>query len=219
VFPAPTGWKHQLPIIQAPTCITENKSSPLHHPATLFSLAATRWKLQLPVFKHPLEPLRTTVLPSTSQPPSNINLRNLNSLQRNKAIQWLTSLVVVLLHCSTLSASVSSALPLHFLFFSIYTLCTMSSSCNLPLLCISTPVLYLLAHTSIFLHSDHNNSKINGNSNLISSRHCVLIVSVHLVHAMCAHVLHLSSALADTHGNSSASLALFPCVQHHWVFC
>jgi hypothetical protein len=42
---------------------------------------------------------------------------------------------------------------------------------------------------------------------------------VHLVHAMCAHVLHLSSALADTHGNSSASLALFPCVQHHWVFC
>jgi hypothetical protein len=141
---------------------------------------------QLPVFKHRLEPLRTTVLPSTSQPPSNINLRNLNSLQRNKVIQWLTSLVVVLLHCSTLSASVSSAPTLHFLFFSIYTLCTMSLSCNLPLLFISTPVLCLLAHTSIFLHNDHKNSNNNGNHNLISSLHCVLIVSVHLVHAMCA---------------------------------
>jgi hypothetical protein len=199
----------------------------LHHPATLVSLAATRWKLQLPVFKHPLEPLRTTVLPSTSQPPYNINLRNLNSLQRNKVIQWLTSLVAVLLHCSTLSASVSSAPSLHFLFFSIYTLCIMSLSCNLPLLCISTPVLCLLAHTSILLHSDHNNSNSNGNSNLISSLHSVLIVSVHLVHAMCAtlscshraHVLHLSSALPDTHGNSSASLALFTRVQHHWVLC
>ena len=74
MFPAPTEWKHQLPVIQAPTCITENKSSPLHHPATLVSLAATRWKLQLPVFKHPLEPLRTTVLPSTSRPPWNIKL-------------------------------------------------------------------------------------------------------------------------------------------------
>ena len=43
--------------------------SPLHHPATLVSLDATRWKLQLLVFKYLLEPLRTTVLPSTSQPP------------------------------------------------------------------------------------------------------------------------------------------------------
>ena len=39
-----------------------------------FFLAPTRRKQQLPVFKHPLEPLRTTVLPSTSQPPWNINL-------------------------------------------------------------------------------------------------------------------------------------------------
>jgi hypothetical protein len=64
-----TGWKHQLPVTQAPTCITENNGSPLHHPTTLVFLAATRWKLQLPVFKHPLETLRTTVLPSTSLPP------------------------------------------------------------------------------------------------------------------------------------------------------
>jgi hypothetical protein len=66
----------------------------------------------------------------------------------------------------------------------------MSLSCNLPLLCISTPVLCLLAHTSILLHSDHNNSDSNGNSDLISSMHPVLIVYVHLLHAMCAYHLY-----------------------------
>jgi hypothetical protein len=66
----------------------------------------------------------------------------------------------------------------------------MSLPCNLPLLCISAPVLCLLAHTSIFLHSYHNNSNSNGNNNLISSLHCVLIVSVHLLHAMCASPLY-----------------------------
>jgi hypothetical protein len=38
----------------------------------------------------------------------------------------------------------------------------------------------------------------------------------------CSHradILHLSSALPDHHGNSSASLAVFPRVQHHWVLC
>ena len=82
MFSAPTEWKHQLPIIQATTCIIENKSSPLHHPATLISLAATRWKLQLPVFKHPLEPLRTTVLPSSSQPPLNIKIMNTQKISQ-----------------------------------------------------------------------------------------------------------------------------------------
>jgi hypothetical protein len=43
-------------------------------PTLCFSLAPTRRKHQLPVFKHPLEPLRTPVLPSTSQPPCFINL-------------------------------------------------------------------------------------------------------------------------------------------------
>jgi hypothetical protein len=34
-----------------------------------------------------------------------------------------------------------------------------------------------------------------------------------------AHILHLSSALPDTHSNSSTSLAPFTRVQHHWVLC
>ena len=219
MFPTPTGWKHQLPIIQAPTYITENKSSPLHHPAILVSLAATKWKLQLPVFKSPLEPLRTTVLPSTSQPPSNINLWNLNSLHRNKFIQWLTNLVAVLLLlllCSALSASVSPAHTLHFLFFSIYTLCTISFLCNLPLLCISSPALCLLAHISILLHSDHNNSNNNGNNN--TSLLCTVYIYSFCASCVCnifhssacshrADILHLSSALPD-HRNSSASMVV-----------
>jgi cobalamin synthase len=34
-----------------------------------------------------------------------------------------------------------------------------------------------------------------------------------------ANILHLLSALGDHHHNSSASLAIFPCVQHHWMLC
>jgi hypothetical protein len=77
-----------------------------------------------------------------------------------------------------------------------YTLCTTSLQCNLPLLCISTPVLCLLAHTSILLHSNHNNSISNNNP--ISSLYHVLIASVHLVHAMCAIPLHAHIALISS---------------------
>jgi cobalamin synthase len=34
-----------------------------------------------------------------------------------------------------------------------------------------------------------------------------------------ANILHLLSALSDHHHNSSASLAIFPRVQHHWMLC
>jgi hypothetical protein len=34
-----------------------------------------------------------------------------------------------------------------------------------------------------------------------------------------ANLLHLSSALRDNYHNSSASLAVFPRVQHHWMLC
>ena len=84
---APTRRKHQLPEcsntnwMEAPT--SSYIGSNLYNREHLFSLAppchpvsldATIWKLQLPVFKHPLEPLRTTVLPSASLPPWNIIL-------------------------------------------------------------------------------------------------------------------------------------------------
>jgi hypothetical protein len=33
------------------------------------------------------------------------------------------------------------------------------------------------------------------------------------------NLFHISSALSDHHGNPSASLAIFPRVQHHWMSC
>jgi hypothetical protein len=77
-----------------------------------------------------------------------------------------------------------------------YALCAMSIHCTVPLLCISTSVLCLLAHTSILLHNDHSNS--NSNNNPISSLYHVYIASVHLVHAifaipMHAHIVPISS--------------------------
>jgi hypothetical protein len=33
------------------------------------------------------------------------------------------------------------------------------------------------------------------------------------------HLLHISSALSDHHGNPSTSLAVCPRVQHHWMSC
>ena len=33
----------------------------------------------------------------------------------------------------------------------------------------------------------------------------------------CVHLLHISSALSNHHGNPSASLAVCPHVQHHWM--
>ena len=83
---APTRRKHQLPEcsstnwMEAPN--SSYTSSNLYNREHLFSLAPpchpgfssyNQMKLQLSVFNISLEPLRTTVLPSTSQPPLNIN--------------------------------------------------------------------------------------------------------------------------------------------------
>jgi hypothetical protein len=82
-------------------------------PPWFFFLDATRWKLQLSMFKHPLEPLRTTVLPSASQPPWNINFSIYKFIT---VIQYL-SLAYQAYHCSTmlLCSPVSVSLYLHIL--------------------------------------------------------------------------------------------------------
>jgi hypothetical protein len=79
---APTRRKHQLPEcsstdwMEAPT--STYTSTNLHIENSVFSqappchpvfLATTRWKLQIPIFKHQLEYQRITVLPSTTLPP------------------------------------------------------------------------------------------------------------------------------------------------------
>jgi hypothetical protein len=111
------------------------------------------------------------------------------------------------LFCCILLLSLPHYLPEHMTYavcsFAIYTLCTMSLQCNLPLLCIYTLALCLLAHTSILLHNDHINS--NNNNNPISSLYRVIISSVHLVHAMCAIPLH-------THTSSISSTSRVLCL-------
>jgi hypothetical protein len=79
------------------------------------------------------------------------------------------------------------------------------------------------------LHQQHSQQPPTATATTtFSSLYCVFIASVHLVHAMfamplhadsCAVMLHLSSALSDHHRDSSASLAVFPRVQHHWMLC
>jgi hypothetical protein len=134
------------------------------------------------------------------------------------------------LFCCILLLCLPHCLPAHMTCVvcssAFYTLCTMSLQCNLPLLCISTPALCLLAHTSILLHSNHNNSISNNNpiSSLLPCTYSLCAPRACNVHnpSACSHradILHLSSALPDHHGNSSASLAVFPRVQHHWVLC
>jgi hypothetical protein len=108
----------------------------------------------------------------------------------------------------------------------IYTLCTMSLQCNLPLLCISTPALCLLAHTSITSTQQPQQLQQQQQPHLFSvpctysfCAPCACNVRNTSAYSHRADILHLSSALPDHHGNSSASLAVFPRVQHHWVLC
>jgi hypothetical protein len=69
--------------------------------------------------------------------------------------------------------------------------------------------VFQLLHTASFYMP-----KSLSTTTTISSLFCLLIVSVHLVHAICTilfHALHaMSSALSDHHCNSSTSLAVKP---------
>jgi len=96
--------------------------------------------------------------------------------------------------------------PCTFCSYTFYTLCTISLWCNLPLACISAPVLCLLAHTWICPTT----------TNPISSLFNILIVPILLVHAIFSmplhahtapNLLHISSAFYDHH-NSSTSLVI-----------
>ena len=92
-------------------------------------------------------------------------------------------------------------------------LCAIPIQCTFCFLSVSAaaPPLYFLTHALLHLSNNH----------LITSLCHFLIASVHLVHAICAMLLHLFivSALSDHHYDFSASLAVCPRVQHHWMSC
>ena len=169
------------------------------------------------MFKHPLEPLRTTVFPSTSQPPWNINLCYWNLLQWYNVHQWLTSLITILLHCPALFASLSSCThALHFLIF--FLLCSvrhvhsMHHSSSVYFNCCTL----LLLHTWItFTNNNHNNLQQQQQPHLFSVwciyRFCApCACNVCNVSACSLHTkfLHLLSALRDHHRDSSSSLVV-----------
>ena len=153
--PTPTGWNHQLPITWEPTCITENNGSPLHHPTTLVFLAATRWKLQLPVFKNPLETLRITILPSTTLPPCFLKLCLNNTLQQYKHIKAYHFFSILQFYSASICSCLDPlAICLHLLF-----LCSSHAlrlSYNLlfsPFLLCPTYVLHLYIFSAMFVLS------------------------------------------------------------------
>ena len=104
--------------------------------------------------------------------------------------------------CSTcISVFLHSSLALSVLLpFMLYAPC----SFNAPFLfCV-----FQLLHTASF-YTPKSLSTVA----LISSLFCILIVSVHLVHAICVMLLHalpMLSALSDHHYDSSASLVVKP---------
>jgi hypothetical protein len=115
-------------------------------------------------------------------------------------------LLLSLPHCLPASAAHSVLLP--------FVLCV-PFPFNAPFVFLSisavAPHLYFFTHPLLHLCNNH----------FITSLCRVLIASVHLVHAICTMLLHLftMSALSDHHYDFSASLAVFPCVQHHWMSC
>jgi hypothetical protein len=111
-------------------------------------------------------------------------------------------------HCSaTLPCSVCISVFLHtFLTLSIFLPFMLCAPCpfHAPFLfCV-----FKLLHTASFYMPQSLST-----STTLSSLLCILIVSVHLVHAICAMLLHAlpkSSALPDHHYNSSTSLVVKP---------
>jgi hypothetical protein len=93
-------------------------------------------------------------------------------------------------------------MPCAFCSSTFYSLCTMSIPCTIPL------CVFHLLHTASFY-----TPKSLSIAALISSLFCILIVFVHLVHAISAMLLHalpMSSALPNHHYNSSSSLVVKP---------
>jgi hypothetical protein len=177
---------HQLPITQALTCIIENNSYPLHHPVTLVFLDATIWKLQLPMFKHPLETLRTPILHRTSLPPLIINIFFLQLFHSDTS--FIYGFPVTSLFCYTALLCLHQCL-------SPRVYCTFFSSLRYEFLFLAYFAL-LLFHDACFY--PHESLSIVA---LISSLFCIFILSVPLLHASCVIPLHVLHNITVLHFN------------------
>jgi hypothetical protein len=191
------------------------------------------------VFNHPLEPLRTTVLPCTSQPPLNIKFSIYKFIT---VIQYLSMAYRSYHYSATLLCSTCISVFLHtphtlyvFLPFILCVPCPF----NAPFLFCA----FWLLHSASF-----NTHKSLSTTTPISSLFCIFILFVHLIHPPCIvplhalqraivlfielftptsifsllrsikrqhtlfvlHVLLVSSPLPHHYGNSSSFLAVIP---------
>jgi hypothetical protein len=134
------------------------------------------------------------------------------------------------LFCCILLLCLPHCLPAHMTCVvcssTFYALCTMSLHCTVPLLCISSSCT--LPPCSHFNPSTQQPQQLQQQQ----QPHLFSVPCIYSFCASCAcnirhssacsyraNLLHLSSALRDHHRNSSASLAVFPRVQHHWMLC
>jgi hypothetical protein len=126
------------------------------------------------------------------------------------------SLPVSSLFCkifAALSASQSSCThPLHFLFF--YLLYSMHHSSSMHHLSSIPPRCYTPPSS---LHMCHTQQQQHQSLLFSIFLYALCILCMLCVSWFC--ILYMSSALPIHHGNSSASLAVCPCVQHHWMSC
>jgi hypothetical protein len=123
-----------------------------------------------------------------------------SSLFYNILLLSLPHCLLACIHCPFYSSTFCAlcVIPIQCTFCFLYILAT-------------APPLYFLTHALLHL----------SNNQLITSLCRVLIAYVHLLHAICAMLLHLftMSAMYDHHYDFSASLEVCPCVQHHWMSC
>ena len=134
------------------------------------------------MFKHPLEPLRTSVLPSTSLPPWFMNMCYWNLLQWYNVQQQLTSLIPVL---ARFRCSVCLTVFLHpciALFVLLPFVLCVPFPFNAPF--VFCPI-QLLHSTSFFI-----DPSLTTTITSISSLFPILILPMHLVHPLYAMVLH-----------------------------
>ena len=118
---APTRRKHQIPKYSSTNSYTENSVFSRAPPCHPVFIATTRWKIQLPIFKHQLEYQRTTVLLSATLPPYFLKLCLIATIQMFQYIPLLLCSAILLFFYLFMLGSTCCLFPFALsLFFSCF---------------------------------------------------------------------------------------------------
>jgi len=108
-----------------------------------------------------------------------------------------------------------------------YAMCAMSIHLHSSSSVLFSCCTLILLHTWItFTNNNHSKLQQQQQPHLFSvpciysfCASCACNIFHSYACSYCTNLLHLLSSLRDHHRNSSASLAIFPRVQHHWMLC